>query len=346
MKNTALAHTQTIAQRLITPGADKVHRQRLQRFARWLAARDGNLYTPDLAAWRDALLAEGLRRSSVRAYLSTVRSRYRDLLRDNATRDELYTRAGDLLTRMGQEDTPANRFALVNERLTRLHNALDPAHARVNVPTRQDHTDRQHLRLTKEQAETLLDAPGTDTLMGLRDTALIALMLCTGLREGELVQLQVSDLRQRAEGELALLIREGKGGKTRLVPYGSLSWVIVLVEKWLAVAGIPEGPIFRSLRKGGHVQDGALTTRAVQQILARYPLVIDGQRRTVRPHDLRRTYAARQYAAGMDLNALRQNLGHADVKTTLGYIGDMAMDTRRGQPVYTFDLHRLDNLTV
>jgi len=326
--------------------AEGVTRQRLARFVGWLEGRAGSLYTPDLAAWRDDLLAEGVKPSSARAYLATVRSRYRALLRGEALRDGLYNHAGALLAGIGQADSPANRYALVAEALTRLENALDPKQAAVKVPKKQDRTDAEQLRLTREQAEALLSAPGVGTLQGLRDTALLAVMLCTGIREGEAAALQVGDLRQRVKGELGLLVREGKGKKSRFVPWGELSWALVIVDKWLTVAGIAAGPVFREIRKGGKVQADGLTTRAIQQILGRYPLAIEGQRRAARPHDLRRTYAARQYAAGMDLNALRQNLGHADVKTTLGYIGAMDIETRRGQAVYSYDLKRLDGLTV
>lgn len=45
--------------------------------------------------------------------------------------------------------------------------------------------------LTKEQADALLAAPGVDNLLGLRDTAVIAVMLCTGVREAEFSALQV-----------------------------------------------------------------------------------------------------------------------------------------------------------
>ncbi len=327
---------------LLPDGADGVIRQRLARYVAWLEKREGNLYAPDLAAWRDDLLAEGIAPASARAYLGTVRSRYRELLRGDTLRARLYERAGAHLDAIGQEDTPANRYALVNEAMTRLHNALEPITAQVKVPVHQDRVDSGQLRLSREQAETLLRAPGVDTLIGLRDTALLAVLLCTGIREGEATALEVSDLRQRVNGELGLLVREGKGGKTRFVPYGSLSWALVVVDAWLKTAGITRGPVFRGLRKGGKVQAHGMTTRAVQQIVARYPVVIDGEQRAAHPHDLRRTYAARQYAAGMDLNALRQNLGHADVKTTLGYIGQMDIETRRGQAVYSFDLRTLD----
>lgn len=326
--------------------AEGVTRQRLARFADWLEGRGGNFYTPDLAAWRDALLAAGVKPSSARAYLATVRSRYRELLRGEALRGGLYDHAGALLERIGHEDSPANRYALVAEALTRLENALDPKQAAVKVPKKQDRTDVEKLRLTREQAEALLHAPGVGTLRGLRDTALLAVMLCTGVRVAEAAALEVGDLRQRVKGELGLLVREGKGGKTRFVPWGELSWALVVVDKWLAVAGITAGPVFREIRKGGRVQAEGLTTRAIQQILGRYPLVIEGQRRTAQPHDLRRTYAARQYEAGMDMNALRQNLGHEDVKTTQGYIGAMDTAQRRGQAVYSFDLRALDGLTV
>jgi site-specific recombinase XerD len=96
----------------------------------------------------------------------------------------------------------------------------------------------------------LIDAPGVDTRPGLRHTALIALMLCTGVREAELSALETQDLRRRLGGELALHIREGKGCKERLIPYGALEWVLAIVDKWMETDGIKDGPVFRSFYKG------------------------------------------------------------------------------------------------
>jgi hypothetical protein len=48
--------------------------------------------------------------------------------------------------------------------------------------------------------------------------------------------------------------------------------------------------------------------------------------------DLRRTCARRPYEAGFDLVAIRQNLVHADVKTTLGYIGEAVIASGRDDP--------------
>ena len=91
---------------------------------------------------------------------------------------------------------------MVDEAITRIQNAMDPKAAPVRVITRQDVADSQHRRLTADQANALMDTPGVATLGGLRDTAVVALSLCTGMREAELSALQVGDLRQRLGGKL------------------------------------------------------------------------------------------------------------------------------------------------
>jgi site-specific recombinase XerD len=339
--------TVDLEQVLLPAKPTKNDRCRIKRFAEWMQTEAREWTEVDLAAWRDAMLEEGLAEGTVTGYLSSVRTRYRDILRKGQTRDFLYHKAVVELQRLGQEDSPANRKAYVDEVKERLENALDPAEAPVKTETKQDQVEEDHLRLTTAQANALIAAPGLDSLTALRDTAMIALVLCTGIREGELVNLEVRDLRRHAGNELCLHVRHGKGDKTRVVPYGENSWALALVEKWLDVAGITEGPVFRSFWRGGRkIRPGKMTTRAVQLILANYPIAIDGKPTIVRPHDLRRTYARRMYEAGMDLVAIQQNLGHASLQTTLGYIGQLDMDQRRAPSVYSFDLGALSAFTV
>jgi integrase/recombinase XerD len=245
----------------------------------------------------------------------------------------------------------ADILAMSNEALQRLQNAIDPKSAPVKIEKKRDHTDAEHLRLTADQASALLAAPGVGTVKGLRDTAIIAVMLCTGIREQELCNLDVADLRQKVNGELALRVHEGKRATTRLVPYGALDWCLVIVDRWLAVAGIDAGAVFCRVLRGGAVQSGNLTTRAIQQIIGGYtvkgqhtggyPVTVDGELRYVRPHDLRRTYARRLYEAGVSVEAIQQNLGHISRQTTLNYIGDLGFDQRKPPAVYTFDLSAL-----
>lgn len=66
----------------------------------------------------------------------------------------------------------------------------------------------------------------------------------------------------------------------------------------------------------------------------RYPISIDGQQRASRPHDLRRGYARNLFKAGISTEVIRQNLGHADVKTTQAYIGVLDGADRAPVSVY------------
>ena len=54
-----------------------------------------------------------------------------------------------------------------------------------------------------------------------------------------------------------------------------------------------------------------------------YPISINGALSLVKPHDLRRTYARNAYDFGMDLERIRQNLGHTSLQTTQTYIGEL-----------------------
>lgn len=329
---------------LIPPGADKHARSRLRKFVCWLDAQGQPWHEPDLAAYRDALVA-AYKPATASAHLSTVRAQYRRLLKDNDMRDILEVGVRHGLDAEGDPYGPADVEALVRRKLERLDNATDPNKSSVSQVTIQDVADSEHLRLTKEQASALLAAPLAKRgyrLQQLRDTAITGLMLCTGIREAELSSLEVRDLRQELGGELALRVREGKGRKTRLIPYGDLDWVLVLVDAWLQAAGIESGYVFRGFYRGYHTaRPGPLSVRAIEYILTRYPIAVNGRKVCVRPHDCRRTYAARLYEAGVDTLAIQQNLGHTDLKTTLAYIGELDAARRRPPAVYTFDLSAL-----
>lgn len=307
-------------------------RSRMDNYCRWLERVGRKWYEPDLAGWRDYLFDNDLSPHSVAAYLSTVRNALGRLIRNNEVRAALF----DLVP-----GEPERKKALVDELITRIENAIEPSSAPVSLTKKQDRADSEHVRLTKVQADALLAAPGTKTLKGLRDTALIAVLLCTGIREGELAKLEVEDLRQKLGGELSLWIRHGKGNKARLVPWGELNWALLIIDAWLRRAGITKGPVFRGMMKGGKVKHEAISTRSIQLVLAEYPLVIDGKYVWVKPHDCRRTYARRLYEAGVDLLAIQQNLGHSDHKTTLHYVGVLDAEVRRPPALYDFDMRTL-----
>lgn len=185
-------------------------------------------------------------------------------------------------------------------------------------------------RLTPEQAGKLLKMPGMKTLKGKRDTTAIALLLCTGVREAELQALTVADLRHNLAGMTALHVPGGPGCTERLVPYGQMTWLLDLVDAWLTSAGIHDGPVLRGFyRDSKRVRPGRIALRSIRHILNDYPLRAKPMRPeqspeftfTATPLDLRRTYASQLYSAGMDLGAIAANLGVADIRTALEYIG-------------------------
>lgn len=59
-----------------------------------------------------------------------------------------------------------------------------------------------------------------------------------------------------------------------------------------------------------------------------YLVMVEGDLRRVNVHDLRRTYPRRLYEEGMDIERIRQNLGHSS-QTMLGYIGGLSGTQRR-----------------
>lgn len=299
----------------------------MDRFIDWMREDKRTLWDVDLTAYRDYLLAvggndgNGLAPPSVAAHLSTVRGQYRRILRNKQVKALMYQYASMKLQSDGIDDDPANRKAIVDEMRTAIQDAIHPDSATVTVITDQDPT---HLRLTIAQANRLMRQPDK-----LRDQSVIALLLATGIREGELVNVRVGDLRSRMDDStLALFVRKGKGSKKRKVPYGEHEGVLRIIDRWITQEGISDND----------ARVFAITTKTVQRILARYPIMIDGELVTVRPHDCRRTYARRVYEAGMDLTAVQQNLGHVDPRTTLGYIGTLDADARKPKAVFNFDL--------
>ncbi len=339
---------------LMPANPSKDEKSRLGFYIDWLARTKRSWYQPDLAAYRDYLLFERARvdrqgrrkpatlsAQTVLAHLATIRGRYGALTRSNDMRDRLFE-----LT--NPEDSESEQRAMVDEYFIRMMNDVHPATAPVKLIAKQDIADSEHLRLKPYQVSALLSAPGIGNLRGLRDTALMTLMVCTGIRAAEAAALQVDDLRQQLGGELSLRVREGKGAKQRLIPYGPLNWCLMYVDAWLGQAEIKAGFVFRGIRRGGKtVRQTGIGTWTVNDIMNTYSISIDGGLRSVKPHDLRRTYARNAYDYGMDLERIRQNLGHTSLQTTQTYIGELSGRDRHPPNMFTppHDQHTLRLLT-
>jgi len=305
----------------------------IRRYNRWLAESGRLLHQPDLSSYRDLLL-ETLAPASARVHLSSIRRSYKALIENPQQR-------AALVDRLQQEYATADFGAIkamADELELRLMRAIDPQRSRVRTESVQDEADSRHIRLTPAKGAALMMRPDLSQLRGRRDVALIALLLATGLHEGEVVQLEVKDLYLTSGGVPAPRVKAGKGAKARMVPFGDMLWARQITELWLN--GRESGPVFTRMRLGRgdmrrqETAAGPMTTRSVQRLLARYPISIDGQQRAVRPHDLRRSYARNLFKAGISTEVIRQNLGHVDVKTTQAYIGVLDGSDRAPVSVY------------
>ncbi len=301
----------------------RANRSRLAQFEAWQLDNGHTILRPDVRGYALYLERErGLSKSSVNAYLSTVRGRYKKhILKSNAVRDLLVQAA-----RAAGYDDPANSTSLVNEQLTRLENALDAV--TVKQVKRTVKTDEQMGRwLNPREAAALLAAPDVTTLEGLRDRAIFTLMLFTGIRAAELCNVRLKDVYQKMKGKPGLDVTEGKGAKQRFVAYGvNVDRVLSAVEAWTNVAGITDGLLFRGFKKEAaaklerepsDLRDTKMNTRTLGYIFERY--TVSGE--AVRPHDTRRTYARALYDAGVPVPEIQHLLGHASYDTTLVYLG-------------------------
>ena len=170
--------------------------------------------------------------------------------------------------------------------------------------------------LAWEEARTLLQAPNPHSIRGMRDRALLAVLVTCALRRGELSRMNCEHLAMR-DGRWVFLDFKGKGNKTRSVAVPL--WVKQAIDGWLDTAGIEKGPIFRRVSANGRVGEDALTERAVWQLVREYAAQVGiGE---LAPHDLRRTAAKLCRAKGGELEQIQFLLGHESILTTERYLG-------------------------
>lgn len=147
---------------------------------------------------------------------------------------------------------------------------------------------------------------------GLRDAALLGIILGCGLRRSEAVALSYEDLFP-AERAMRIL---GKGNKERVayVPEGAWQRLHFWTDQ---VRGEAPGALFTRIRRHDDVTSDRLSDQAVYHILQvrQRQAGID----KCAPHDLRRTFATAMLHNGEDLITVRDAMGHASVTTTQKY---------------------------
>jgi len=148
--------------------------------------------------------------------------------------------------------------------------------------------------------------------IGVRDTAILAVFLATGLRRSELAKLQLENYEIK---EQKVNIISGKGNKSRcqFLP----DWVIPELNKWLKVRGRIDGSLFNPFNGGKVNITKPISASTIYHVVTSRTAEIDGQQCT--PHDLRRTYISELLTQEVDLLTVSKMAGHASVTTTQIY---------------------------
>lgn len=136
----------------------------------------------------------------------------------------------------------------------------------------------------------------------------IIVSLNTGLRQGELLSLTWSDINLPAQ-QLTIKGSNAKSGKTRHVPLNSEA--MSALNQWRKQSPGTNVLVFPSTKGNGE--------KIVEIKTAWARLLRDAKVETFRWHDMRHDFASRLVMAGVDLNTVRDLLGHADLKMTLRY---------------------------
>ena len=158
-----------------------------------------------------------------------------------------------------------------------------------------------------EEMLEVLQSPDLCTNLGRRDRALLELMYSSGIRVGETVSLNISDLD--LQGEWVRV--HGKGSKERTVPFGAPAKKAL--EEYLKDRALEKNdPLFINF------QGSRLTSRSVARILNKY-LVKAALTKSLSPHGLRHSFATHLLAAGADLRTIQEMLGHSQLSTTQRY---------------------------
>jgi integrase len=173
----------------------------------------------------------------------------------------------------------------------------------------------------------MVDAAG-EGVIGARDRALILLGFAGAFRRSELVGLDVEDCSFGKDG-LTVTLRRSKvdqeaAGRKVGIPYGANpeTCPVRTLQAWLELAGITDGPLFRSINRHGRVKAGRLSGSDVARLVKKL-----ADRGGLEPakyagHSLRAGHATSAAISGASERSIMRQTGHRSVQMVRRYIRD------------------------
>ncbi len=168
---------------------------------------------------------------------------------------------------------------------------------------------------TIEEVNTVLDSAMPEcSAFTERDQAILELLYGCGIRNAELIGINVDDIRWSNE----LILVRGKGRKERFVPFGDSAKAAV--QTYLPARQRMLGETKRTTERALliNLRGSRLTTRSVGRIVKQIA-VARGLSPDVHPHTLRHAFGTHMLEEGADLRAIQEMLGHERLSTTQRY---------------------------
>lgn len=193
-------------------------------------------------------------------------------------------------------------------------NSLPPS----KVKLAKDKADKEIKFLTLDQLASLLSAPSKETIIGLRDRAILEALFSTGLRVAELAALNLEQIKIRdVKNDLEIAVI-GKGSKIRTVYFSARS--VKALQAYLEARKDFDPALFINYKRGGALktEDRRLTVKSIEDIVKKY-VKITGLPVMATPHTLRHSFATDLLNQGVDLRTVQEFLGHSNIATTQIY---------------------------
>jgi len=273
-------------------------------------------------------VARGLRPLSLAAYEATLVQfsawfclKHPDASPDQVTARDVLEYLQHLREERGNGDSAVNRVLTILRQFYRASVAMGHLDHKDNpligFPSIKAVPRKLPIFLATEQMSRLITKPKQDTVIGLRDRALLTLLCGSGIRASE-----AASLRCRQVDLIRLTISVcGKGGHERSIPLNPQLGLVMQQYERARGASSPSAPFFRS-RFGGPLSRGSIYERVRTW----------GQRSHVgmpiSPHRLRHTFATHLVRSGVGLVTIRDLLGHRQITSTQIYLHVTAEDLR------------------
>ena len=163
-----------------------------------------------------------------------------------------------------------------------------------------------------------------DSLIGIRDQALLTFGFAGAFRRSELLALEVMDMTEVAGG-LRVIVRRSKTdqegqGQEVAIPRGYRLRPVEMLQEWLAAAEISSGPVFRPVAKGGRIGDGPLGDDGFARAIKRRAAAAGLDPAEFSGHSLRSGFLTSAAETGADALKMAEVSRHRSLDTLKGYV--------------------------